>query len=94
MALLKDVLDIVQEKKQQCLQKRWMYKNEKGEAVILRDVFDKIAVWIDKFKAVGDLVVQYDTAHAALPWAAVRIVLQVCLSLWVHAQSFTYEYRE
>ncbi|MCJ1396699.1 hypothetical protein MMC18_009591 [Xylographa bjoerkii] len=67
IVVLNEVLSKVEEKKQQCLQNRWTYKNGKGEAVILRDVFDKIAVWIDKFKAVGDTVVQYDTAHAALP---------------------------
>ena len=75
--VLKDVLSAVQEKKQQCLQKRWKYENEKSEAVILRDVFDKIMLRIDKFKAVGDVVVLYDITHAALPWAAVRLVLQV-----------------
>ncbi|MCJ1378529.1 hypothetical protein MMC17_001628 [Xylographa soralifera] len=80
VVVLKDILNKIQEKKQQCLQKRWTYKNEKGETVILRDVFDKITVWIDKFKAVGDMVVQYDTAHAALPWAAVRLVLQASVN--------------
>ena len=45
--------------------------------MIIRDVFDKIVRWIDVFKQVGDIAVQYDPAHAALPWAAIRLVLQV-----------------
>ena len=74
--ILKDVYAIVKEKQQQCLQRRWKYKNRKGEEVILRDVCAKILVWVGKFKEIGDIVVQYDPTHATLPWAAVRFVLQ------------------
>lgn len=45
--------------------------------MILRDVLDKIVRWIDIFKQVGDVAVQYDPAHAALPWAGIRFILQV-----------------
>lgn len=38
-----------------------------------------VAVWIQKFIEVGDIAIQYDPGHAALPWAAVRFVLMVCL---------------
>ena len=38
---------------------------------------DKIAVWVGKFIQVGDAAVQYDPTHAALPWAAVRFLLQI-----------------
>ena len=44
---------------------------------MVRDVFNGISTWIDKFKKVGDMAVQYDPGHAALPWAAVRFFLQV-----------------
>jgi hypothetical protein len=43
----------------------------------MRDVFENIVRWIDIFKQVGDIAVQYDPAHAALPWAGIRFVLQV-----------------
>lgn len=46
--------------------------------MILRDIFDKLIKWIDIFKQVGDAAVQYDPVHAALPWAGIRFVLQVC----------------
>jgi hypothetical protein len=42
---------------------------------------EKIIAWVIKFKEVGDLAVQYDPIHAALPWAGVRFFLQVNDSL-------------
>lgn len=32
---------------------------------------------VNKFKEIGDVAVQYDPSHAALPWVGVRMVLQV-----------------
>jgi hypothetical protein len=63
--------------KQKCINSRWKHTRKSGETVIIRDVFDKIVRWIDIFKQVGDIAVQYDPAHAALPWAAIRFVLQI-----------------
>jgi len=48
--------------------------------VIIRDVLEKIAKWIDSFKAVGDAAVQFDASNASLPWAAVRLLLQVTVN--------------
>lgn len=73
-----EILSLVQRKKDECVRKRWKYIRSNGEEVILRDTFERMVGWIEKFKAVGDIAVQYDTAHAALPWAAVRFLLQVC----------------
>lgn len=57
--------------------------------IILRDVASKILTWLTKFKEVGDIAVQYDPAHAALPWAAVRFLLQASFPfLW--AMAFVY----
>lgn len=75
--ILADILVIVREAEQASLQKRWKWKNRKGEVVILRDVFAKIAVWVDRLKSIGDIIVQYDPVHSALPWAAARFLLQV-----------------
>ena len=33
--------------------------------------------WMNKFKEIGDIAVQYDPVHAALPWAGVRFILMV-----------------
>lgn len=70
----------VEGKKQLCLQKRWKFKKPNGDVVIVRDLLEKISLWIDRFKEVGDTVVQYDPAHAALPWAAFRFLLQTAVS--------------
>lgn len=77
LALLNDVLETVELKKKQCMENRWKYKKSNGEDVILRDLFEKMTKWVKKFKEFGDIAVQYDPAHAALPWAGVRFLLQV-----------------
>ena len=60
-------------------QKRWtVSRGPNKNALVLRDVFANIASLVEKFIAVGDIAVQYDPGHAALPWAAVRFLLQVC----------------
>lgn len=77
--LLQDVLDATLEKKEECKKKRWKV-TIKGKQVILRDVLEKMAVWVNKFIAVGDALVQYDPVHAALPWAAIRFMLRVTIN--------------
>lgn len=52
------------------------FKKPGGEEVVVRHVLERYIKWLDCFKAVGDSAVQYDPVHAALPWAAVRFVLQ------------------
>lgn len=59
------------------MQKRWVLKISGHRRIIIRDVLDKIALWITKFKEIGDVIVQYDPTHAALPWAGVRFLLEV-----------------
>lgn len=49
------------------------------DTLVDRDTLEKIIKWINCFKAVGDTAVQYDPAHAALSWAAVRFVLQAAV---------------
>ena len=76
LAILRDLLTVVNKKKQVCMEKRWKYKKGNQE-VIIRDQLEKVVVWVDKFKEVGDAAVQYDTGYASVPWAAVRFILQV-----------------
>jgi len=78
--ILSAALKVAQEKKQICVQKRWTLKKRNGEIIILRDVVEKIIVWVEKFIAVGDAAMQYDPGHAAPAWAALRLVLQVISS--------------
>lgn len=59
------------------MRKGWKLNKLNGDVVIVRDVLEKIVGWIQRFKEAGDTIVQYDPTHAALPWAAVRVMLQV-----------------
>ncbi|KAI0442535.1 ankyrin repeat and SOCS box protein 7 [Xylaria telfairii] len=71
----------VEETKQECRQKQWkLFTSKSGEMFTVQDVLDNIIVWVNKFKEVGDVAVQYDTAHAALPWAVIRFFLQMAVN--------------
>lgn len=71
-AKLDGLLSAVKSRMQECEQRQWTIKE-----VVLRDVFAKIAKWIEKFIEIGDVAVQYDPGHAALPWAALRFLLKI-----------------
>jgi hypothetical protein len=79
LTILNSVLAATEEKKRECLEKRWKYTNRRGEKIVIRDLIDKIIVWVDKFKSAGDMLMQYDSAHAALPWAGIRFFLQLAV---------------
>jgi hypothetical protein len=72
-----DLYAFAEKSKKKCIDKRWKYTRRSGETVILRDVFEKLVKWIGIFKEIGDIAVQYDPFHAALPWAGIRFLLQV-----------------
>ena len=76
-ATLEKLLQTVQEKQELCSQRKWKLKKKTGEVVFLRDVLGKVAKSINRFREVGDVAVQFDPSHAALPWAGVRLVLVV-----------------
>lgn len=65
--------DIVEKEKS-----TFMYR---GRSILLTDITDRAISWIQRFVQVGDMVVQYDPVHFALPWAGVRFLLQVCFFL-------------
>lgn len=75
-----DVLQYAKSRQSECIKKGWKYKKRNGEEVQIRDIFSKIVVWVKKFKEIGDTIVQYDPGHTALPWAAVRFVLEIAVS--------------
>ncbi len=79
--ILSDLGQLVSNAKENSIKKGWRFHRPgDGKTVILRDLFSKIVVWIDRFKEIGDVVAQYDPVHAALPWAGVWFLLQVCRS--------------
>jgi hypothetical protein len=75
-AVLDDLCAITREKGAKCEARRWKFRLH-GKELILRDVAEKIIVWLDKFKQIGDIVANFDPLHIGLPWAGVRFLLQV-----------------
>jgi len=45
--VLTALLRTAQEKKSLCLRKRWKFKKSNGQEVVLRDVVEKIIIWLD-----------------------------------------------
>lgn len=74
------ILRVAEEKRAMALRKGWKFTKRSGEVILVRDLLEKIVDWINRFKATGDTIVQYDPEHAALPWAAVRFLLQIAVS--------------
>lgn len=43
----------------------------------MKDLTVKLVTWVRSFQDIGDTLVSIDPVHAALPWAAVKLVIQV-----------------
>ena len=83
LAVITNLLGAVKISEQKCISEQWQYKrkNGKSERVVLRDTFSNLVKWIQRFRDIGDIAVQYDPVHATLPWAGVRFLLEVSFSL-------------
>ena len=77
---LESLLQAINTEKENMVKSQLVIRRSHGKPIVLRDVFAKVVSCIDKFKSVGDAVTQYDPGHAALPWAAVRFILQAAIS--------------
>lgn len=75
-SVLDSALNEAKTKQEVCSGKPWVCKVGKRE-VRARDVAEKVVKWLDGFKSVLDVAVSADPIHAALPWAAVRVVLEI-----------------
>lgn len=73
---LNQALAAAKEKQRGCYEKRWTFTFA-GRAVTLKDEADKVVRWLNRFKAVGDVAVNVDPVHAGLPWAGIRLLLEV-----------------
>lgn len=60
-----------------CEDKRWRIEVN-GRQIILCDVAEKIFAWIERFKQIGDIAVNFDL-HVSLPQAGIRFLLEVGL---------------
>lgn len=74
---MEDILRSVQVQNERCLNKRWKIKGIGGREIILRDLCGKLLSWVNQFLSVVDVIAQYDPVHSSLPWAGIRLFLQV-----------------
>ncbi|KAL7952868.1 hypothetical protein V8C34DRAFT_318678 [Trichoderma compactum] len=69
-----NVLTATNKRKGECMKKRWKLVI-KGQAIIIRDILEKPSNW-----AVGGVIIQYNPIHAALPWAAIKLIMQATIN--------------
>jgi len=48
-----------------------------GDKIVMKDIAMKVLHWVHKFREIGDIIIQFDPVHAALPWAGFRLLLKV-----------------
>lgn len=75
--MLAEVLAAANEKKDQMRDKQWKYTRSHGTTVVFRDIFDKIALRLNKLKDIGDTLTQVDRLNAGVPWAVIKFFLRV-----------------
>ncbi|RTE84523.1 hypothetical protein BHE90_000872 [Fusarium euwallaceae] len=81
---IRGIIALVDEKRQECEAKRWTTVKVFKTTISLSDLASNAITWLNKFKEVGDTIVQYDPGHAGLPWAATRFILQSAISYQEH----------
>ena len=72
-ALLKSVADARKASENE----KWQFKRKDGRVVLVTDIIEKIVRIVHQVREIGDVAVQFDPSHAALPWAGIRLVLEV-----------------
>jgi hypothetical protein len=60
----------------ECHNNRWWFRFCDDD-IILRNKAAKVLAWLDKFKQVGNVAVNFDPQHAALPWAGMRLFREI-----------------
>lgn len=73
---LRKAFNAAQDKRNLCEKKRWTFTFGR-HTVRLGDEADKVLLWLDRFKSVGDIAINADPIHAGLPWAGIRLLLEV-----------------
>lgn len=73
---LEQALAAAKEKQRCCIEKRWTFTFT-GRTVVVKEEADKVVGWLNRFTAVGDVVANVDPVHVGLPWAGIRLLLEV-----------------
>lgn len=87
-----DILKLAREQKEACESKQWEVKLG-SRSLKIRNGLSNIIDWLQKFKEVGDIAVNFDPVHAALPWAAFRFILQVSVIFSVEFETRKYTFK-
>lgn len=61
----------------QCADERWSWRY-KDRQVYPFEKMDKVLQFLDRFKSVIDLATNADPVQFGLPWAGIRVILEVC----------------
>ncbi|KAL2069071.1 hypothetical protein VTL71DRAFT_15409 [Oculimacula yallundae] len=69
------LLSLTRELQRKCEDKTYRFEFGK-RTIVMRDTVGNVIKWLNTFKEVGDIIVQFDPVHAALPWAGFRLLLQ------------------
>ncbi|KAI9709019.1 MAG: hypothetical protein M1828_002553 [Chrysothrix sp. TS-e1954] len=78
-AALDNAYNAAQQKRQLCQKKRWSW-TVRGRNIAVADQVDKVILWLDKFKGIGDVASNADPVHVGLPWAGIRLLLEVAVT--------------
>lgn len=73
---LEQALAAAKEKQRCCIEKRWTFTFI-GRTVVVKEEADMVIGWLNRFRAVGDVVANIDPVHVGLPWASIRLLLEV-----------------
>jgi hypothetical protein len=87
-AIVQQALAATRQKQTTCQAKRWTW-TFRGHTVTLREKADNIIKWLDRFKQVGDVASNVDPVHVGLPWAGIRLLLDVSIVDLVEAVTYT-----
>ena len=79
LCFVNKVQEATESQKKICVSRGWkLYRNKDDEEVKLRDVLEKISMWVKEITKIVDVGVSLDqSGHAALPWAIVKYLTMV-----------------
>jgi hypothetical protein len=73
-----DLVKIAKTKQEECEKKFWRFRVGNHE-IIIRDYAVQIIGWLQK---IGDVAIQFAPPQASLPWAAIKAVMRVRISVF------------
>lgn len=73
-----ELINAVRSKQYELQTLSWDYSFKLGKRTYdVKKLMENVVTWVGRFISIGDIIVQYDPTHIALPWAGIRFLLQV-----------------